>query len=114
MKKILKSAFVFLLVVSVISCSAYITAFAAVSSSGSLGTDVTYSYSDGVLTVSGSGKINSYPGYNSPVGNNNEIKKIIVKSGITSLGNFCFDSCSELTEVSLPNTLTDIGNGVFY
>ena len=38
---------------------------------------------------------------------------MIVEEGVTSIGNYAFAFCPELTEISLPETVTSIGEAVF-
>ena len=42
-----------------------------------------------------------------------EVKSLVISEGITTVGNFAFASCSNLTEVALPSTLISIGDGAF-
>ena len=96
---------------------------AAVLASGSCGESVTWSLSsDGTLTLSGKGEMANYkssdtaPYYNAPWGSDAlrlKIKRLVVNEGITSIGNFAFYLCSNLTSVSLPNSLKWIGYDVF-
>ena len=79
--------------------------------SGECGADVTWTLEDGVLTLSGVGK--TYVDDNS-FKNRNDIKKVIIKSGITSIGNKLFYYCQNLESVSIPNTVTVIGEYAFY
>ena len=83
--------------------------------SGSLGGEVTYTLgSDGLLTVSGNGKMTSYLSGGSPLYSKREqIKSLVVEDGITALGNYVFEGCINLTSVSLPDTLIDIGEHSF-
>ena len=97
---------------------------AAVLASGSCGESVTWSLSsDGTLTLSGKGEMANYkssdtaPYYNAPWGSDAlrlKIKRLVVNEGITSIGDFAFYHCSNLTSVSLPNSLERIGNAVFF
>ena len=78
--------------------------------------------SNGVMTVSGTGKMDnciSSPTYVNEVYRqwmelDTDIKKVIVEEGITKIGSGCFYFCHELTEVSLPSTLNTIGFYAFY
>lgn len=74
---------------------------------------LTYSLdSDGLLTVSGEGKMKDYaydsqaPWYNI----REEIKKVVIANGITSIGDYAFYDCSSLTSIEIPNSVTSIGN----
>ena len=33
---------------------------------------------------------------------------------VTSLGNYCFDNCSYLTSITIPNSVTSLGEGCIY
>ena len=65
---------------------------------------------DGVLTISGKGKMNAYiysPWLDSGV------KRIILGDSVTTIGNSAFDGCSSLTSVTIPNSVTEIGYYAF-
>ena len=64
---------------------------------------------DGTLTISGTGDIKTKP-WNSQ---RNEIKKIIIENGVTSIGDNAFTSCYNLTSVTIPNSVTSIGSSAF-
>lgn len=87
------------------------------SDSGTWGENVTWAYDDDskTLTIFGSGamadaSIGSVPWYDY----RNEIQTIIVKSGVTSIGNCVFCRCFSLTSVTIPNDVTSIGGCAFY
>ena len=81
-------------------------------SSGSCGSNLTWELdSDGTLTISGTGEMNYY---NTPwESNRSEIKKVILKNGVTSIGVGAFYRCVGLTNVMIPNSVTSIGNYAF-
>lgn len=77
--------------------------------SGTCGTDATYTlYKDGLFVVSGSGEAvgEIY------ISNKDWVKKVEVKEGITKLAG-CFKGFSEMTEVSLPDSVGSISSGCF-
>ena len=39
--------------------------------------------------------------------------KCVVPEGVTSIGRHCFNECSSLTNIQLPSSLINIGNGAF-
>ncbi|NLT95507.1 MAG: leucine-rich repeat protein [Clostridia bacterium] len=91
---------------------------APMSSEGSysLGDSVTGTLdSNGVLEISGSGPMYNYtiashaPFYN----DRNLIKKVEVKSGVTSIGEYVFYNCTSLTSVTIPDSVTSIGSEAF-
>ncbi len=78
------------------------------SPSGTCGADVEWALeSDGTLVLSGTGAMSSFASAGAPW-NPQDIKKVIVESGITKIGASAFAGCSGLEEVSLPNTVTQI------
>ena len=96
----------------VISESASITASAAsTATSGKCGENVKWSLKNGVLTISGSGKMTDYFGDHNydPFLDRTDIKSIVIKSGVTSIGGFAFEGCEKLTSVTIPSSVTSIG-----
>ena len=69
--------------------------------------------SDGLLTISGSGAMRNYAQGSSPWFWNISVKKVIIKSGATSIGDTAFWACEELMEVTIPDSVTSIGDGAF-
>ncbi|MBP1537825.1 MAG: cell wall-binding repeat-containing protein [Ruminococcus sp.] len=82
--------------------------------SGKCGKNVNWTLdSDGVLTISGKGKMDDYVSNTSPFYNRNDIISVVIKSGVTSIGSTAFYECDNLTSVTIPNSVTSIGVGVF-
>ena len=78
---------------------------------GAQGDNLTWSLScDGTLTISGTGAMVHYWAYEDiPWWNyRGSIQRIVIEEGVTTIGNHAFVQCSNLTSVSLPNTLTAI------
>ncbi|MGN1044747.1 MAG: leucine-rich repeat domain-containing protein, partial [Candidatus Methanomethylophilaceae archaeon] len=86
---------------------------AASDDSGSCGENVTYAYesSTGTLTISGTGKIADYPSesFTPWNGYREEIKRIVIENGITSVGDRAFSQCSSVTSLTIPGSVTSIG-----
>ncbi len=85
---------------------------------GSVDTNVYWSFNDGVLNIYGDGPIqNRTEGYPNPsmFRNNTEIKKVVIGSGITQIGDWFFDGCTgiETVDLSNANLLYRIGNYTF-
>ena len=66
---------------------------------------------DGTLTVSGKGNMQFGENGKAPWGT--DIKKVIVKDGITAIRSNAFKNCRNLTEVTIPNSVKAIGSGAF-
>ena len=99
---------------SVITASADSTA-----TSGKCGENVSWSLKNGVLTISGKGNMNDYnyssydSNSNSPFVKRTDIKSVVIKSGVTSIGSCTFVGCSNLKSVTIENSVTYIGSDSF-
>ena len=84
--------------------------------SGSCGDNVTYTYVEAThtLTISGTGAMKDYDYNNMPWYNyRTDILKAIIEEGVRSIGDAAFWYCSRLTSVTIPNSVTTIGNYAF-
>ncbi|WP_456105145.1 leucine-rich repeat domain-containing protein [Prevotella sp.] len=70
---------------------------------------------DGVLTITGTGQMDNYDDNlsASPWYYNKDIKQVIIADGATTIGEYAFIFCTQLTSVKLPNSVTTIGNEAF-
>ena len=66
---------------------------------------------DGTLTISGNGAM--YEDGYSPWMNDENIKRVVIENGITSIGVGAFNECSNLTSIEIPDSVTEIGAGAF-
>ena len=75
--------------------------------SGKCGTYINWTFSDGTLTISGSGDMENYPDANATpwADFRNDIKTAVIK-GVTSIGGSAFYDCNELTSVSISQSVT--------
>jgi hypothetical protein len=77
---------------------------------------VSWTYSEGVLTFSGDGEMDDldrdafYRGWEKY---KTSIKKIVIEEGVESIGNYIFRVHDALTVVTIPQTVTRIGEGAF-
>ena len=71
--------------------------------------------SDGTLTISGTGRISNYDYNNSAPWEKcrDYIKRLVIKPGVRGIGADAFISCSSLTSVTIPNSVTIIGSRAF-
>ena len=81
---------------------------------------VTWSYSDGTLTIQGTGPMDDYKWDNAISFVNvpwadycKEIRTVTIGDGVTSVGGNAFFGCGSLTRVTIPNGVTAIGEGAF-
>lgn len=90
--------------------------------SGKCGDDVywTFDTSTGTLNIYGNGDMYNFESpergdfdYNPWAEYRNEIVKIEISSGVTSIGERAFAGCSSLTKIEIPNSVTSIGNYAF-
>lgn len=65
---------------------------------------------EGLLTISGTGEMKGFLSDSTEAWHpyQYEITKVIINSGVTSIGVYAFDGCSYLTSITIPNTVTKI------
>ena len=110
MKRAISLLMSFVMLFSIIS-SVNLSAYA---SSGKCGDNVYWSYDEGskTLTISGMGAMN----YDSDVpwdGYSEDISRVEIETGVTTIGEWAFYFCSGLTSVEIPDSVTTIGWGAF-
>ena len=101
-------------------CLLAVTASAATVDSGTCGDNLTWTLdSDGTLTIEGTGPMDDYWTDEGPVDipwknyRTRDIKKVVLKKGVTTIGNKAFAGAYGLETVVLPNGLTRIGDDAF-
>ena len=86
---------------------------AVVLQSGEAGNAVAWQFdSQGVLTFSGTGAMYNYndTGYTAPWREfKDEIKKVVIEDGVTTVGEYAFADCTNLEEAELSDAVTQIG-----
>ena len=82
---------------------------------GTCGANVNWTLADGVLTITGTGAMdNSSSPLKTPwYEYRNYIQSVVIENGVTSIGDYAFGNCSNLTSVVIPNGVTSIGDGAF-
>lgn len=75
----------------------------------------------GTLTISGSGRGADYKNSTVITSNNapwyksrDKIKKVVVENGVIQLGSYSFFRCTNITSVTLADTVDTLGTGCFY
>ena len=72
-------------------------------------------YDNGRLTISGTGPMTEFSGYASVPWNDSRssIATIIIENGVTTIGDFAFAECANLTSVTIGDGVTTIGDYAF-
>ena len=84
-----------------------------------VGGNLTWTLDGGTLTISGTGAMADYDpesilDINYPWKSHiSEIKKIVIESGVTSIGNYAFYNLQNVTEAVIPDSVTSIGKYAF-
>lgn len=85
---------------------------------GTCGDNLTWTLDEnGLLTISGTGSMYDFPSnWDTPWhdDHSDSIRSLIVKEGVTSIGDYAFCGCKILTSVSLPEGITRFGDYTFY
>ena len=82
-------------------------------SSGTCGANLTWHLTDdGVLTITGTGKMDNYL-YSVAPWYYRDVKQIIIGDGVTTIGQAAFRNRSSLTSVTIPNSVTTIKEYAF-
>lgn len=95
----------FLLMAAMLLCS--VGASAETLASGSCGENLTWTLTEeGELIIEGIGEMTSTPWQDSYSLN---IKKVTINEGVSSIGNYAFNGCSNLTSIDIPESVESIG-----
>ena len=87
----------------------------AVREPGWCGESITWTFSDGVLTLSGSGEMDDYDQGEAPwEEHKQQITRVVLSGGITYIGSYAFYDYDGLTEVDFGGALYEIGSFAFY
>ena len=82
------------------------------SASGTCGTNVSWYLDDaGTLTISGTGSMKDYSESSAApwFAERLNIKQVVIKDGVTDIGNYAFYYCVNLQSVSIAGTVTSVG-----
>lgn len=110
--KILSIATAFILIHSMLVITP--TTAQAAETSGTCGDNLTWILDDnGTLTISGTGEMEDWQYLSSPWYGDTGIKNVVIKSGVTSIGDQAFYGCTELQSISIPDSINKVGNSAF-
>ncbi len=84
---------------------------------GECGSNVSWQLTeDRVLIISGTGNMTNYDEWD-PVPTwfdaEKYINSVVIKKGVTSIGDYAFYDCDGITSITIPNSVTSIGAGTF-
>ena len=86
------------------------TAKGSTGKSGTLDGGIKWNMENGVLSLTGSGKMPDFESVVTPWWDyREEITKVVIGSGITSISKNAFSSLTKMTAVTIPNTVTELG-----
>ena len=90
--------------------------FLCMISFNAINAEITWTLSDGTLTISGTGEMPNYSlvNQNQPWSSKKStIKKVIIENGVTNIGKYTFYNYSNLTTITIPKSVTSIGGFAF-
>lgn len=90
----------------------------AVKTSGKCGKNVKWSYDKKTktVTISGKGAMANYGGMNTyaPPWSDLDVRKAVIKKGVTTIGDKAFAHCENLQSVTIPEGVTSLGIEIFF
>ncbi len=92
----------------------FVSSTMAWAESGSCGDNVTWDLTDGTLTISGSGAMTNYTTGGAPwYSSRGDIEQVVIENGVTTIGDYAFEGCTEFPSFDIPNSVTSIGAYAF-
>ena len=81
---------------------------------GAFGDDFTWDFDGTKLTISGTGEMPDWEGWDTPwIDSYYEIQEVEITGDVESIGNYAFAWCDSLTSVTIPDTVTRVGDYAF-
>ncbi len=112
MRKILILLLVLLLAVPVLATEAEPTNVPR--EPGYCGESIVWEFRDGLLTITGTGKMDDFPEGAPWEEHKDEIQRVIISGGITYVGSYAFCDYDKLTEVEFGDDIYEIGERAFF
>lgn len=81
------------------------------SQNGICGSNLTWNFRDGILTISGTGKMSDYRSYGQEpwVSLMGSIQEIVIEEGVSTIGARAFHSATSLKKITIPSSVISIG-----
>lgn len=92
----------------IVLVTAILASLSAIAQSGQCGPSATWTLAGNTLTIAGSGSFDHY-GAESYDAYRSIIQRVIIKEGITAIGDCAFDNYTQLTSIEIPASVTSIG-----
>ena len=90
---------------------------ASAATSGACGDNLTWTFDNGTLTISGTGEMEDYyweENHRAPWFKNREsIKNVVIEEGATNISTYAFYCCSNLINITISNSVTNIESDAF-
>lgn len=113
-KKLISQLFVIAVLLLMVTSFAFAEENDNLIDSGKYGDNLTWQLSDdGTLSITGTGAMKNSSGTTPWSGYYEEVKKVTLSKGITTVGNNAFSCLSNVTAVEIPGTVTSIGDAAF-
>ena len=104
----------FLSLLTVLCVFAFFCSGKAFAAFGKCGDNLTWLLdNNGILTISGTGKMYSYSESEPLIPDGIVVKNIIIQDGVTSIGSYAFYGCKDVVSINIPDSVTTIAGGVF-
>ena len=81
---------------------------------GYCGDNITWSFSGGTLTISGSGRMDDFPDGPPWALHRKEVTRVVLTGGVTYVGAYAFSNFDKLTSVDFGGSLEEVGQRAFY
>lgn len=90
------------------------TSSTATENAGTCGENLTWVLEEGTLKISGFGAMENYSRSNAAPWKKTDVKKVKIEDGVTTIGDYAFESCRNLQDIELSDSITMIGDSAFY
>lgn len=115
-RKFLSLVVVMAMLIAFVPCI-YAAAIVDSGTCGAQGDNLTWTLDDeGTLTISGTGEMANWMPFSAPYSpweSNESIQNVSINTEVMSIGNFAFYGCKNIKTISIPNSVSYIGDDAF-